>query len=288
MAQSPAHKLGQMIGDELEASVRQPLQTIATQYSLYLDYKGARGARGRKKKVTWTDHYGNTHDLDYVLEEGGSDAKLGYPRGFIETAWRRYTKHSRNKAQEIQGAIAPLAETYTVRKPFLGVILAGDFTEGSLVQLRTQAFQFAYCPYETVIQAFAAEGFDVSSEEDSPDAELQLKVDALQLMTTEQRGQIHRQLLGLHDDQFPAFFDALRASLSRQVVHIAVLPLSGIARQFNSVADAINFILANDESEPGSMFVRYEVDVRYSNGDNIRGTFGQKDSTVEFLQTFQH
>ena len=287
MAISPAHKLGQMIGDELEAAVRQPLQEVATELGLYLDYKGVRRARGRKRKVSWVDHYGNTHDLDYVLEECGSGDQLGYPRGFIETAWRRYTKHSRNKSQEIQGAIGPLAQTYTSRKPFLGVILAGEFTEGSLEQLRTQGFQLAYCRYETVVQAFATEGFDVSSEEDSPDAELQQKVDALQRITPDQRMRIRKQLLALHAVQFSEFFKSLRTNLNRHVVQIVVLPLSGISGQFDSVDNAIKFVMANNELASASMFVRYEIDVRYSNGDNIRGAFGQKQTAVDFLQTFQ-
>lgn len=104
MAQSPAHRLGQIIGDELEAAIRKPLMAIAEEFGLYLDYKHARPTRGGKKIVTWRDLRGNTHDLDYVLEEGGSEEALGRPRAFIEIAWRRYTKHSRNKAQEIQGS----------------------------------------------------------------------------------------------------------------------------------------------------------------------------------------
>ena len=77
------------------------------------------------------DSKGNTHILDYVMEEGGSEAVQGRPRAFIEIAWRRYTKHSKNKAQEIQGAITPLAETYQDSHPFLGAVLAGEFTEPS-------------------------------------------------------------------------------------------------------------------------------------------------------------
>ena len=71
MAQSPAHKLGQMIGEALEAAIYVPLLAVAKEFDLYLDYKHMRPARGRKKKVAWTDSRGNTHDLDYVLEEEG-------------------------------------------------------------------------------------------------------------------------------------------------------------------------------------------------------------------------
>lgn len=158
MAQSPAHRLGQIIGGQLELAVRQPLEEIAKEFDLYLDYKHPRRARNGRKKVSWKDSQGNTHDLDYVLEEGGSEKMLGRPRAFIETAWRRYTKHSRNKAQEIQGAITPLAKTYQNSHPFLGAVLAGVFTEGSLTQFRSHDFTLAYCPYETILQAFATGG----------------------------------------------------------------------------------------------------------------------------------
>lgn len=72
MAESPAHKLGQIIGDELEAAIHEPLSAVASEFGLYPDHKHARATRGGNKKVAWTDRYGNRHDLDYVLEEGGS------------------------------------------------------------------------------------------------------------------------------------------------------------------------------------------------------------------------
>jgi hypothetical protein len=140
MAESPSHKFGQIIGDLLERMLHAPLKAIADKHDLYLDYKHPRPARGNKVKVAWRDSKGNSHDLDYVLEHGGTEAVIGTPKGFIETAWRRYTKHSRNKAQEMQGAIIPLAETYSDYNPFLGAVLAGVFTEGSLQQLRSHGF----------------------------------------------------------------------------------------------------------------------------------------------------
>jgi hypothetical protein len=105
MAESPSHKFGQIIGELLEEVLRKPLMRIARRHGLYLDFKHPRKARGNKRKVCWTDHKGNKHDLDYVLEFGGSETVIGKPKAFIESAWRRYTKHSRNKAQEIQGSV---------------------------------------------------------------------------------------------------------------------------------------------------------------------------------------
>ena len=288
MAQSPAHRLGQIIGDELEIAIRKPLLAIAEEFGLYLDYKHARPARGGKKKVAWRDSRGNTHDLDYVLEEGGSEKTLGRPRAFIETAWRRYTKHSRNKAQEIQGAIVPLAETYQNCHPFLGAVLAGVFTEGSLAQLRSHKFNLVYCPYETVIQAFASERIDVSSGEDTSEKKLQRKVNAFNRLTPIRRERIVEEIRKLHADQFNPFFETLRLCLNRHIDCIFVLTLSGTSHRFDSTEDAVRFVSEYDHSVPASGFVRYELNIRYSNEDEVRGTFKEKKEAIEFLRLFEN
>ena len=283
MAISPAHRLGQIIGEQIEAAVHEPLAAIAREYNLYLDYKHPRRARGNKKRVEWTDWKGNTHILDYVIEEGGSETVLGRPRAFIETAWRRYTKHSKNKAQEIQGAITPLAETYQDAHPFLGAVLAGEFTEPSIEQFKSHRFQVIHCSYETVLDAFASEGIDVSSEEDTSDIVLQGKVDAFEQLSSGQRELIAARIREIHSEQFRTFFEGLRSSLRRRVEFVLVLPLHGAQHQFGTIQDAVHYIVNYDSSTPSLEFVKYELNVRYSNGDEIRGTFHEKDKAIEFL-----
>lgn len=285
MAQSPAHRLGQIIGDELERSIHKPLQKIAEEHGLYLDYKHKRPARGGKSKVAWKDSRGNVHDLDYVLEEGGSEQSIGRPRAFIESAWRRYTKHSRNKAQEIQGAITPLAETYHDCHPFLGAVLAGVFTEGSLAQFRSHKFNLVYCPYESIVQAFASEGVDVSTDESTSETDLQRKVEAFDELADDQRERIADEIRRLHGGQFRAFFDELRMCLNRDIEHIFVLTLSGLSRQLDTIEDAVRFVEEHDETALVSEFVRYELNVRYSNGDEVRGTFREREKAIAFLRS---
>ncbi len=165
MAESPSHKFGQIIGDLMETVLEPFLSDFAKEKRLYLDHqKNSRIAR-KGKKVTWKDLYGNVHDLDYVLEKDGTDTTTGIPVAFIEVAWRRYTKHSRNKAQEIQGAILPLAEKFQWSNPFLGAVLSGVFTEGSLEQLRSLGFHILYFPYNTLVTAFAKEKIDIQFDE---------------------------------------------------------------------------------------------------------------------------
>lgn len=288
MAVSPAHRLGQIIGEQLEASVQEPLSAIAQEFSLYLDYHHSRPARGGKKKVAWQDWKGNTHNLDYVIEEGGSETVQGRPRAFVEIAWRRYTKHSKNKAQEIQGAITPLAETYQNSHPFLGAILAGEFTEPSLKQFQSHRFKLIYCPYETILQAFASEGVDVSSSEETSDEVLQGRVDAFVRLSPIQREGIAEQIRGIHSEQFERFFKALRSSLRRYIEYVLVLPLAGTAQRFDNIDDAVHYIAGYCKLTTSSEFVRYEVNVRYSNSDEMRGSFHEKAEAIEFLRSYSN
>ena len=284
MAQSPSHRFGQIIGEVLESAIRPPLQAVAKEHGLYLDAKRPRKARDGKRKVAWVDAKGNTHDLDYVIEAGGTDEKIGSPKAFIEIAWRRYTKHSRNKAQEIQGAIVPLAERYSDSRPFLGVVLAGVFTDGSLNQLRSHGFQVLYFPYESVVAAFAAVGIDAAFDEGTPDAALQRRVDQYKKLGAAKKDQIAAFLRDRHKADLKAFTSALRVTLTRKIQSVYVLPLHGEARTLGDVAQAIIFIETFAESKPEGPFARYEVGVRFNNGDEIRGLFKDKATAIAFLR----
>lgn len=284
MALSPAHTLGQVIGDQVEASVREPLIALANELGLYLDYKHPRKARNGRKNVVWWDSKGNSHILDYVIEEGGSEAIQGRPRAFIEIAWRRYTRHSKNKAQEIQGAITPLAETHQDSRPFLGAVLAGEFTEPSLNQFRSHGFNLIYCSYRTVLRAFRSEGIDVSSQEDTSDDELQSKVDAFRKLNKIKQARIVARIRELNAEQFKGFFSSLRRSLQRRVECVFILPLAGTQHRFESIQEAVGYINYHDSAAPSSQFVKFELNVRYSNGDEMRGTFHNKEDAIAFLR----
>lgn len=284
MAASPAHKLGQIIGDALELAIRDQLMSVAAEFGLYLDYKHPRDVRGNKRKVVWRDIFGNSHDLDYVLEQDGKEDERGAPRAFIEIAWRRYTKHSRNKVQEIQGAVLPLAETYQLYRPFKGAVLAGDFTEGAREQLRTHGFEVAYCRYEVVVDAFRAVGVDVASDEQTPEKELRRKVRAYEHLSNVKRRRLVEQIRRACASEVEPFLESLRTSLRRRVEQVTVIPLAGNSDRFKTIDDAVRFIVRYDESVPVVGFQRYELNVRYSNGDEIRCSFREKTTAIDFLR----
>lgn len=82
-------------------------------------------------------------------------------------------------------------------------------------------------------------------------------------------------------------FETLRLCLSRRVKYIFVLTLSGTSYRFDSIKDAVRFVSEHDQSAPVSDFVRYELNIRYSNEDEVRGTFQKKERAIEFLRSFE-
>ena len=286
MAESPAHKFGQIIGDVLEASIEPLLQKFASEYGLYLDRKGPRPAR-KGTKVSWTDLYGNVHDLDFVLEKDGNDDHTGIPIAFIETAWRRYTKHSRNKAQEIQGAILPLKTTYQNSSPFIGAVLAGVFTDGALTQLKSLGFTLLYFPYETVVSAFSRVGIDAHFEEDTPDSELARQVRTWEALSPQQQSRVAKALVKSNSKEVQGFMNALEHAVTRQIELVRVIPLHGTMFEWRGVEEAIAFIESYDEDHGSKPIMKYEIEIRYSNGDRINGQFANKEDALQFLRTYQ-
>lgn len=283
MAQSPAHRFGQMIGDLLEEIVEPHLRAYCDKRGLYLDRKGKRACR-KGKKVTWTDKFGRSHDLDFVIEAGGSDCEPGRPVAFIETAWRSYKKHSKAKAQEIQGAVLPIAESRWKDKPFMGAVLAGVFTAPSIAQMAACNFRTVLLPDTSVIAAFKTAGIDVGFNEKTPDEKFAEAVRQIGALPPGKRQAVKDEIYRLNAPVLEGFFRDLAKSIDRTVRRVVVVPLYGSELGFDAVADALGFLDGHDQS-PGSFeFRKYEIIVRFSNGDSIDGTFGDKDAAIEFLK----
>jgi hypothetical protein len=220
------------------------------------------------------------------MERGGTDQKIGVPVGFIEIAWRRYTKHSRNKAQEIQGAVLPLLDTHRNAAPFAAAILAGIFTDGALEQLRSQGFSILYFPYSTVIDAFRSVGIDAEYGESTPDADIEAQVQEWEALSAAQRTKVGQELLESNAAAVERFVHELEIVVTRQVKYVRVLPLYGSVVEKTSVEEAINYVEAYGEDDIEQPFAKYEIDVMYNNGNEIKGQFHDKESAVEFLRNF--
>lgn len=288
MAQSPSHKFGQALGKLLEDIVlddilKPRLQQFAQVKNYYLDWQRSRPARSGKK-VTWEDKYGNKHDLDFVIEVDGTDDTLGRPIAFIESAWRRYTKHSKNKAQEIQGAILPIIELHHLSAPFYGVVLAGDFTKPALDQLRNNGFAVIYIPYKDVVSAFREIDFDVAFDEETPDQSYTTASNKLASITSSEKEKLRQALMGVSKQEVDRFMLTLRNCLERYISKVILLPLFGQRYEFDSINDALLELDTINVDNPVGEFERFELIVDYNNGDTIRATFQNKTLLKDFLQ----
>jgi hypothetical protein len=286
MAESPSHKFGQALGKLFEDIVlddilKPRLEQFAKTKNYYLDSQRSRPVRSGKK-VTWEDKYGNKHDLDFVIEIGGTDHQLGRPVAFIESAWRRYTKHSKNKAQEIQGALLPIVELHDA--PFYGVVLAGEFTKPALDQLRNNGFAIIYIPYQDVVAAFKEIDFDVAFDETTADEIYTAASNRLVALNSSEKDNLRQALMRVSKQQVDRFMDTLRNCLERFISQIIIMPLFGTRYEFKNIDDALTELNTVDIDRASGEFERFEVIIDYSNSDKIQATFQDKILLADFLR----
>ncbi|MDR1303720.1 MAG: hypothetical protein LBK76_00715 [Verrucomicrobiales bacterium] len=294
MAESLAHKWGQCIGDVLEIFVQNILGKIAQQHGLYLDSKHPRKVRGGQNKVTWQDGYGNKHDLDYVLERGGTEEILGVPVAFIESAWRRYTKHSKNKVQEIEAAVMPIALTFSRHQPFCGAVLAGEFTSSALHQLESKGFGVLHISYASILSAFRELGIDASSEDGAngtTEEQFQKKISCWESQPQPQATNSLLAKLGLlHQNEIVNFKQRLNAALNRKVTSIRLTVLRGHSVECSDIESAITYLIEEEKAyrlrEDSEQREAFEVQIRFNTGAKIDATFLKRAEAIAFLRSF--
>jgi hypothetical protein len=294
MAESLAHRWGQIIGDGFEMFVRNVLGEVAQRHRLYLDFKRPRATRGGQGKVTWQDGYGNKHDLDYVLERGGTEDTLGVPIAFIESAWRRYTKHSKNKVQEIEAAIMPIALTFSRHQPFCGAVLAGEFTRNALHQLESKGFALLHIPYKSVLAAFKDLAIDASSEDGvggTTEDQFREKIAKWESLPQPQAtNRLLARIHELHAQEIQGFKQCLEAALMRQVASVRLTVLRGHSVECSDVDSAIAYLIEEEKSyrlrEDGEQREAFEVQVRFNTGAKIEAHFLKRAEAIGFLRGF--
>ena len=287
MAKSPSHKLGQIAGYAMEEAFYEMLVPPAKEFGLYADRQEERKPARKGKFVQWADLNGNKHNLDFVLERGGSKSKIGVPAAFIESAWRRYTKHSVNKAGEISNALVPLRRTYVIHRPFLGAVVAGDWTSGGISQMESQGINVLHLPMSTIVDAFATEGVDFYFDEGTAQEQMASQVEKWESLSTDQQHNVIEALRDKASGQFELFSNRIREHLSRKVQSVLITSLHGRTRTANSVAEALALLSSLEIEEPNINdleLMRIEVQVRYSNTDRIDASFKNLSDAITWLQ----
>ena len=279
MANSASHRFGELIGNFFEHCMKSPVQSLAQKYNLYFDNVGQRAAR-KTKTVTWTDLYGSKHDLDYVIEKDGSDVQVGVPIAFIEVAWRRYTKHSKNKAQEITAAVEPIVAKYREVNPFKGAIICGEFTETSIEQLKGRGFAVLYIPYSEMVQCFKKYGVDLSYDESTEENEFASKIEQFEKAD---KLALKNELLKHNSSVINNFMITLENVIRRTIKSIYILPLHGKASILNSIESAIGFIDSYKTMPPDATFQSYVIQIYFNDGSEIKAELKDNDMAKSFL-----
>jgi hypothetical protein len=277
-----------MLGDWLESVFSKKLVLFAEEHDVYCDRKGLRPlVRGNKKKVTWLDNGGNEHDLDFVIEKNGSDSTKGEPAAFVELCWRRYTKHSRNKAGEIEGSLVHLGDTYNKTCTFLGAILVGEFTEGAIKQMRSRKIEVLHIPYESIVEAFRTKDIDLDYSEDAPDTQKLGLINAIKMLSDEEMGEVEQAFILSIEDDYQEFVQKLANAISRKVQFVRIFRLFGNQVTFPSVAIAIKSIEEFTTEPHLEDFQRFEIYIGFTNGDKVEASFKERRDAVAFLRQFE-
>jgi hypothetical protein len=161
------------------------------------------------------------------------------------------------------------------------------FTSGALAQLRSLGFTTIYFPYDSVIAVFRRFRIDACYDEKTPDADFERKIEAYARLSAANKRKLAAALIEAHRTQVDEFLTALAKTVSRQIERIVILALHGQAREVITIDDAVRFIEAYEDDGCGKPVERYEIEVRYNNGDVVRASFKEKIDAIEFLRGYQ-
>lgn len=287
MANAAGHLLGQHIGNTLEAAIKPYLQDLANKHKLYLDTHGARPGVREGRKLSWTDQLGNSHDLDFVLERGGTPTKGGQPAAFIEAAWRRYTKHSKAKAQEVQGAVLPVLEKWSNVHPAAAAIIAGEWTNPALRQLESSGFTILHLDFPKTVASFKKFGINIEGNGEATDDDFwSAQTAVFENLGSRRKQDLAKTLREDHSNDFARFTKKLELRIIRKISHVIVTPLHGQSESLSSVEDAIERINNYSQGDALVPFVRFEIRITYTNGDKIDASVSDAIGAKSFLENF--
>lgn len=111
-------------------------------------------------------------------------------------------------------------------------------------------------------------------------------MDQWKALSVDDQSKVRESLLKTNDQGVQHFKDTLEKVISRQIEVVYVSPVHGAPIEVATIEDAVRLIESHDETKAVGELVRYEVIVRFNNGNEVSGRFNYKASTVEFLKTF--
>ena len=140
---------------------------------------------------------------------------------------------------------------------------------------------------ESIVRAFAKVGINAAADEDTPDSQFKKQVVKYEALSAKRKRSLAASLLDDHQQDVKLFSESMEKVLSRQIKSVYILPLHGSLLEFATVDEALDSIQQLDLRQGATEFVRYEIEVRYDNGNSLRGNFQDKDSAIDFLVSYR-
>ena len=270
---SAGHTLGSQIGDWFEEFFVLPLlQKVAMELKLFLDSRFIE-REARTGKIQWQDVDGNSVDYDFVLELNGTTKEMGIPVAFIECFWRRGSRHSKDKARDDSGKLAPMRDTYPTAR-FLGIVAAGDFTNPARNLVRSREIDLFYIPKDKIVKAFSDCNLTMDYPDKAPEDE---KADILEHFranfSTDKKQEVREKLVeSIGTATIESYVDRVRAALSALPQEIRfILRHDSAPVVFVSLDDATMF-LNNPTFNMDNPRESYLYQITYSDGYEFEKT----------------
>jgi hypothetical protein len=222
-----------------------------------------------------------------VLERGGSTERQGGPVAFIEAAWRRYTKQTRNKVNEIEGALLPLRESHRTCR-FCGVVVAGAWSQPGLEQFKSHRIEVFHISYENLIAAFQIKNVNLDYAEKASPAEKRALVNALKGLSAKDMTEVAVALEAAVEEDLKNFLITLEASVTTEITQVLIGGLFGKRAELSTLREAVAWIEKFDAGDLTDLkFENFEILLRFKDGREIDGRlFPNKQSAIQFLEQF--
>lgn len=272
---SAGHRLGQMIGDWWETSVILPvLKEVADELDLFVDNR-AINRECRDEKIQWKDYGGNVVDYDYVIELGGSTTALGAPVAFIESFWRRGSRHSKDKARDDTNKLLPMRETYPTAR-FLAIAACGEFTEPAREYVRSRGVELFFVSKENIVKSFSRLNLNIDYQDSLPEPDKKIIVDEFSREFTEnKKEEVTKKLYEVAGkNTFTSFKSKIKSALSATPQEITVSLLKKSTPMFfDNIHKAGEFFEKASPWAPGEdSLVGCEYRVIFSDGSEFKRT----------------
>ena len=169
----------------------------------------------------------------------------------------------------------------------MGAILAGEYTEGGKKQLTSHNIDVLHIPFAVLADSFKKHGVNLDYPENAGNDRKRSIIRRWEDLSKQDIKRVEEELKAAIGEEYSIFRSALEKSLLRNIEVVVILPLYGSELVFTSVGEAIQTLVDSKSEQPARCkFAKYEIQIRFSNGDRVEGTFHSKDKAMEFLKTF--